>query len=639
MTIEKNTKILDNVRLFNLNSGLLNNLKLRINHIPIRVRAQLANSILQLIKGLKNKYSAFSYFHLKYLLNEKETQLEVEENLKDLIKDYHKCIDINDIKYLFNIILDSIDSIGGGNIARIKKKYHIDYRTYKNLIFKNTEDYNTRFKTGLRNKGFIQKLANDIVESKISPKSFKNLMDPYIQTLRNYYENKFSLHHRGNLTTIFRFERIDNSFVQKFLSLSQITLRKIYSNANLEFIEILQLTRQMEEINMNNEIPKFVIYSLLKNNDINASKIGIKAGISNITVRHYAKKLSKLIDPRTNSPFINYNERIHGKDQSTYYMLRKSKISPAGFILQMPLEKRKDLINKTKEVIGILLNKYEYPYIIKKFLQENNQESKDYVFITTQLLKLSKMHGKLTYSDCFELFYIILEIYDYISAKSQSDISREIIRYKGFIKNIAKLCFQNPEDYKNRFSGTKYFKNKVLNIATNIISGKIDEDNITNVDSFEFQQILKAYRSDIVKLETEKLIQKGYPSIDSSAFKDRVRDIQRKNLFDRNFLGKRFIKWLEDLTDSELREIFKYRTFSIPKRDLLIMCNKINQNHEIFKYIIYLILKSQDSLQKIAKKSGKSHNMVRRIGKILDHNICPITNTYYLKSYEERFIN
>jgi len=49
-------------------------------------------------------------------------------------------------------------------------------------------------------------------------------------------------------------------------------------------------------------------------------------------------------------------------------------------------------------------------------------------------------------------------------------------------------------------------------------------------------------------------------------------------------------------------------------------------------------LKSNDSLKRIAEKSGKQHTRVRRIGKILDLNICPVSNTYYIKSYEERFL-
>ena len=68
------------------------------------------------------------------------------------------------------------------------------------------------------------------------------------------------------------------------------------------------------------------------------------------------------------------------------------------------------------------------------------------------------------------------------------------------------------------------------------------------------------------------------------------------------------------------------------------MCNKMNQNHEILKYIIYLILKSNNSLKKIAQKSGKSHQTVIKIGKLLDQTICPISNTFYIHSYEERFL-
>ena len=58
-------------------------------------------------------------------------------------------------------------------------------------IFKKKEEYNRRFKTGLKIRGHIQKLAKDIVENKITPKSFENLSDPYIQTLKEYYRDNF----------------------------------------------------------------------------------------------------------------------------------------------------------------------------------------------------------------------------------------------------------------------------------------------------------------------------------------------------------------------------------------------------------------------------------------------------------------
>ena len=65
--------------------------------------------------------------------------------------------------------------------------------------------------------------------------------------------------------------------------------------------------------------------------------------------------------------------------------------------------------------------------------------------------------------------------------------------------------------------------------------------------------------------------------------------------------------------------------------------NEINRNNEILKYIIYLILKSKDSLKKIVLNSGKAKSTIIDIGKILDVSICPYTKTFYLKDYEQRF--
>ena len=67
------------------------------------------------------------------------------------------------------------------------------------------------------------------------------------------------------------------------------------------------------------------------------------------------------------------------------------------------------------------------------------------------------------------------------------------------------------------------------------------------------------------------------------------------------------------------------------------MCNKINQNLEILKFIVYLILKSHDSLRKITTKTGKSFSLVQKIGKEFDLSICPLTNSFYIRAYDERF--
>ena len=338
-----------------------------------------------------------------------------------------------------------------------------------------------------------------------------------------------------------------------------------------------------------------------------------------------------IISPKQNNKVRRGRIKISNTHSRTpYYMVRRTKISPTGYILQMPINIRRHLIQEINNLITSLLESHVYPYFIEKSFK------KSYEGINKELRRLSNIHRMLKLVDCVELFLVMLGIYDYISAQSQSDIARKCIRYKGFIKDLAKLSLQDPNEYKNRFPGTKHFKNRILNIANNVIAGNIKYDNISNIDSFEFQQIIRAYRKDEVLFKTDLLLKKGYPSVGSSKFKDRVRDFQRKDLFDRNFLGLNFIRWVEDLTDSELKGIIK--PIDKNRRDILKMCNEINQNHEIFKYIVYLILTTQDSLRRIVKKSGKNNHTIRRIAKILDLNINPITNNYFI-NYETRFLS
>ncbi len=162
-------------------------------------------------------------------------------------------------------------------------------------------------------------------------------------------------------------------------------------------------------------------------------------------------------------------------------------MSPTGYTLRMPPINRSFLMQEIIKIIDPLMKKYEYPYFIKEIFREKDQKSRDYNNIKIKLLKLSKTHKKLTYSDCFELFYMALEFYDYISAKSQSEIAKEFIRWKGFVKNLAILIHQDSVQYKNRFPSSKDANNKLIKIANGIIECTITIKHIKNIYSFTFQ--------------------------------------------------------------------------------------------------------------------------------------------------------
>ena len=359
----------------------------------------------------------------------------------------------------------------------------------------------------------------------------------------------------------------------------------------------------------------FLIFTLLTNKIVNPSKIAKKAGINRKTVMYYGKKLQALTNPLTGSPFINYETKFSGRPRIPASRVRKSNISLTGYILSMPVKKRRYLIQEIRKIIDRLLIKYEYPYFIKDFLKKTDQTSRDYNLIAGQLVKLSRIDNKLTYSDCSELFYIMLEVYDFIDTKSQAEIAKEFTRHQSFIARLAKLILSVPEDYKNRFPNVVYTHSKKFYIADGIISGKVTQEDISNIDSFEFQQIIGAYRKFFIELETDKLVQEGYPVIGSQKFKNRIYLLRRKNLFSRYFLGRDFIVWLEVLTELDFQSIIKLTPKANIKRNILLMCNKINQNLEILKFIVYLILKSHDSLRKITTKTGKSFSLVQKIKK------------------------
>lgn len=625
----------ENRFIFVLPQEIFDYLKIQVKFINPEVKSRIIQLILDFIENLKQKYNAFSYFHLKAIISDNNLLTDIECRLVNLIKKYPQNIHKDYGKFLFCLILDSLDSISGGSIAQIERKYKTRMSTYKGFIFKDKQDYSSRFRIYQRDN--IMKIADGILENIIDEKFFRNLQDPYIQVLKEYYRENFYLDYYQRRKSIFLNETVKKPFLHKFLELSQVSLKKIFLSANLEDINIFRLTKQMENINMNNEIQIFIIYNLLMKTAINPSEIAKISGVTRRIVRHYTRDLSKLINPKSNLPYIDYEKRFRPREKNPYYMLRKSKRSPTGYVLQMPKEIREEIFQEINKIITLLLQDYEYPYFIKEFLKNSSQRSADYNWITDKLVKLSKIHLNLTYSICFDLFYIILEFNDYITAKSQTDISKEFMRYKSFIKRLAKLVLKDPKIYRNRFPSSKFINEEMLDIAEGIIGNRVSFQDFSNIDSFEFQQLIKAYRYEVITAEKDLLIQKGYPSVGSQKFKRRIKGLKHKNLFDRYFLGVKFIEWIEHLTDLELENIIKFKTLSNLRKDILIICNNVNQNYEIIKYLIYLILKSNDSLNKIGRKTGKSPTTISSIAKLLDHNICPITNSFYLRSYEERF--
>ena len=611
-----------------------NKTKKHRSQIPVKTKLKLIESLKNIINEVKSKYNAYSYYHLKHIIREPKNQIEVKKQFKKLINGSNKYVDLYYITFLFNLTFDILDSIGGGTYSEIERKYHTGLYYYKDAFFKEKKIYENRFYSFRKAKETISNLAKDVVRGKISHISFENLLNPYIQTLIKYYRENFIDFRQDKFNYVFHSGRIDNIFVQKFLNLNRISRKKMFLNANLNDIDIFELAGKIELINLNNEIQKYIVFSIIMSKELNAHEIVGKAGVSYSKIYNHAKILKNSINPITNSYYID-NKRFTSITDYVF-AIRKSN-SPTGYTLLIPKKEKIFLIKEIKELINKLLNKYEYPYFIKKFLKNQNQQSPDYSLITSKLIQLSKIHKKLTYSDCFELFFISLEICDFISPKNKKEIAREFNRGDSFIQLIAELYLNDKVKYSKRFPSTKSFKKRILKIADDIVTGHITSFDICNIDSFEFQQLIKSYRKYMVQLETDNLIQKGYPSIGTKLFKKKIRNFKRRRLFNRYSINSDFIEYLESLSNSKLSQITKLKHTPTLKKEILIKCNNINENDEILKYIVYLILKSIDSIGKILKKSGTGIKNIINIAKILDVTICPATNTFYLKDYEKRF--
>ncbi len=125
----------------------------------------------------------------------------------------------------------------------------------------------------------IKKIVEKLIDNQIHQSSFENLLDPHIQTLKEYYGDNFSKPDKKGVRSIFIRGRIGPSFVNKFLNMNPVSLKKMFSNAGINYVDIYKLTKQIEAINMNSEIQKSIIYYIIMNNEMNAHVIGRKTVI------------------------------------------------------------------------------------------------------------------------------------------------------------------------------------------------------------------------------------------------------------------------------------------------------------------------------------------------------------------------
>ena len=182
--INKMKKSEEKYFMFVLNPKLFDYVKIQIKYINLEVKSRIIHLLLDFIENLKQRHNAFSYLHLKTIISDNNLLTDIDLRLTNLIKNFPQIINLDYGKFLFCLILDSFDSISGGSIAQIERKYKIRMSTYKGFIFKTEQDYYNRFKTYRRNN--IIKIADNILESNIDETFFKNLQDPYIQVLKEY---------------------------------------------------------------------------------------------------------------------------------------------------------------------------------------------------------------------------------------------------------------------------------------------------------------------------------------------------------------------------------------------------------------------------------------------------------------------
>jgi len=609
--------------------------------VPIRLRNKLIEKLTDLIYLLKENLNIQTIYHLKKEIRKTDLEEQILTQFQKIITEFHSRFNLSFIINNFNILLDILDYLTGGNLTVIANKNDrsAEYvRELAKLIFIKREQFTKRFrfsgpKTLREINKRIKNYAQKIGLGEMGIDDFSNLTNQQFQIIKEFYREKAGLKSSERIKSLFEGLRIQPNFINFIESIKNDSYDEIIQKTSHKPLSKNDLISLCERINYNDEILKFITYSMISNPNLSNKEISSVAGTSLGTIVRYRQKLAKMKDPKTKKSYIdNYLKTTKFKGAKKFHLERKE------YFIVLPLAKRTSLIKDLNEIIEGYKIEYKYEFLLKDLMELPRDEKeikredlnpllivanakargysdllKDKNEIVGKLKKIATKYFKADFLYTKGLFTVLLDIKDFLLGGSAPEIAEKNNKSRSFIIRLAKDFYhnilKNKALYELRFYYSRKFKSNVLNVAENYTTNKIDKRSFRHLINLDVQELMKEYR-----------YSQGFT--------------RETSLFRGMGTGLEFPIWVKKLDQKSIDQIVRKK---IPKITILNTCIEINMNWEVLNYVIFAIMNTTEQRIEIAESSGKNADFVSRCAKILESNYSPSNGRFFLKSYKERF--
>jgi len=206
--------------------------------------------------------------------------------------------------------------------------------------------------------------------------------------------------------------------------------------------------------------------------------------------------------------------------------------------------------------------------------------------ILVEKYKSSRIQTYRTEIDYYTIkdhFFLILEIIDFVFGVSITKMKSKFHMTDPTLNQIARLIL--GDKFNARFKHT-YSNKEILSFTK-----EFTEEFFKNFLNIQLQKLIRYYRDN-----------KGKSS----------NNIVR--------ISRKFAVWLNGLEISTFNRLLSNHFPKLTKDELLIKCEIINKNSEIAKFVIYKIMKTEESAREIAKQIGISKttasNYMKKLKKV-----------------------
>ncbi|KKN45210.1 hypothetical protein LCGC14_0685370 [marine sediment metagenome] len=519
----------------------------------------------------------------------------------------HGSRDESEIREIFNTMVDIKDFTLGKSTEEIAKKYNRSHGYISKLariFLKDKKLFNCRFRK-LENLEYqCLEIGEQIIVNKIDEKSFSCLTDPKFQLLIKEFQR---LHPHLKYKSIFKANLISPKFTEWLKRLPIDNITYVIDN----HIDIDKSLLYCSRINRNQEMLKFIIFSLIKN----------RASFKDITKvttkgRHFILKVNEILNTFKSLTTTDYYIKKDMKDLA---------VNPIKI----------QIFKSISNLVDNLAKKIPAFYIIRDLYNLNLDEIKKDLSLNPSLLFLQNIfpdadslilakegiydHLKTIHSQydnidpdyINQIFIFVLLVKDQIFGGGMKHIGNIVGFSTASVGNYARF-FLDPKAYDKRFLSTKTIKKFILSLAEKIVIGDLRENGFSNIINSQLQDLITEYR---------RLLGKK----------------RRNGIFFRYKIPLEFVSWLKTMGTKNYRKILQGYNNIISERDMLKICEIINTKGEILCYIIYTIINSTDNSTQIAEVTGISSGTILVVGKVLDKGVSPSTKRFYLENYSKRF--